>query len=97
MNEIPEKPTGTSADQRSWSEGYRAGWEAGRMSRPEGWHGNWHRGWFPLPFFPLVIVLVVIALATGTWWVLLGIPALWLLSFPRRRRRWAGSRRGWAC
>lgn len=44
---------------------------------------------------PFVIVLVIVAFATDTWWVLLGIPLLWLVTAPMRRRRWA--RRHWAC
>lgn len=89
-----------NSENETWSAGYRAGWEARGPAGPpahEGsWHGRgWHRGWFPLPFFPLVLALVVIALATDTWWVLLGIPILWLTTAPLRRRRWA--RGGWAC
>jgi hypothetical protein len=45
--------------------------------------------------FALVLVLVIVAIATHTPWVLLGIPVLWLLAGRRRywRRNW---RRNWA-
>ncbi|MBO9523375.1 MAG: hypothetical protein J7518_17740 [Nocardioidaceae bacterium] len=81
-------------EQESWSAGYQAGWDARDQAGPpawrgRGWHGGWHRGWFPVPFLPLVIFLGVLAAVTHTWWVLLGIPVLWLLTAPLRRRRWA--------
>lgn len=51
--------------------------------------------------FLLVLALVIIAIATNTPWLLLAVPALWLLTTPLRyRRRWAGRHwagRRWAC
>jgi hypothetical protein len=67
---------------------------AGRRS--VGWFRPWR--WTVAPLAPILIALIVISAATGHHIFWLWIPLvflLWRMSWWRRRRAWAGARRGW--
>jgi hypothetical protein len=60
-----------------------------RTRRYPGYHGPWgRRGWFPLPFLPVVFVLIALTVITHIPFVLLAFVACFLV-FTRRRQSWS--------
>ena len=58
------------------------------VARPGPWGAPWaRRGWFPLPFVPVLFLLIALTVITHIPFVLLAFVGC-LLVFGRRRRRW---------
>jgi hypothetical protein len=64
--------------------------------RSLGWLQSWR--WRLAPLAPILIALIVVSAATGHHIFWLWIPLVflfWRMAWWRRRRSWAGARRGW--
>ena len=66
--------------------------------RSLGWSRTWR--WRLVPLAPILIALIVVLAATGhehdvSWLWIPVVFLLWRMSWWRRRRSWAGTRRGW--
>jgi hypothetical protein len=66
--------------------------------RSVGWSRAWR--WRLLPLAPILIALILVSAATGHehhfFWLWIPLVFLfWRMSWWRRRRSWAGGRRGW--
>ena len=60
---------------------------------PEVHGGPWvHRGWFPLPFVPVLFVLIALTVVTHVPFILLAFLGCAFVFGRRRRRHWRGAR-----